>query len=503
MIRRALAALVAATLFGATPTPSPSPHGPTIAININGVRLPLEPPPILVAGELFVPVRRTIEALGLQFIRSGSHIETQVGAKTVTLTMGSRVALIDGSPVDLDAAPVEVKYVLYAPLRFFTDVLGAQASFDRAAHTVNIVAQLVGRSADGLIVTHTSVERFGTVTAVDLNSAPPTLTLEYNAAIHTVPIGANAIVEMHDVAANVVVPGELGDVRPGDFTRIYMNRTGHVERVEDAFGSYTGRIAAATASEFVLTDGHVIAPDRTTQILLNGRAAQLAALQVGDLVTVRYNVETSEVRTILVSRAAAPTTPAPGAPQIASLDLSTTQPLRAGDTLNVTMHGTPGGAATFDIGSYVTSIAMSQQSPGVYTGTYAIPQGANFSDVPIIGHLRVGANDAPDVAAAQELSASGTPPGISDFAPDEGSTVNTNSPAIYVTFVADAVPVDPSSITLWVDGRNVTSESVRSASFIQYLPSYTYHSGNVHVTVRVADLAGNTTTKSWNFTIRR
>jgi len=152
MIRRALAALVAATLFGATPTPSPSPHGPTIAININGVRLPLEPPPILVAGELFVPVRRTIEALGLQFIRSGSHIETQVGAKTVTLTMGSRVALIDGSPVDLDAAPVEVKYVLYAPLRFFTDVLGAQASFDRAAHTVNIVAQLVGRSADGLIV---------------------------------------------------------------------------------------------------------------------------------------------------------------------------------------------------------------------------------------------------------------------------------------------------------------------------------------------------------------
>ncbi len=194
-----------------------------------------------------MPVRRTIEALGLQFIRSGSHIETQIGAKTVTLTMGSRVALIDGSPVDLDAAPVEVKYVLYAPLRFFTDVLGAQASFDRAAHTVNIVAQLVGRSADGLIVTHTSVERFGTVTAVDLDSMPPTLTLEYNAAIHTVPIGANAIVEMHDVAANVVVPGELGDVRPGDFTRIYMDRAGHVERVEDAFGSYTGRIAAATA----------------------------------------------------------------------------------------------------------------------------------------------------------------------------------------------------------------------------------------------------------------
>jgi hypothetical protein len=80
--------------------------------------------------------------------------------------------------------------------------------------------------------------------------------------------------------------------------------------------------------------------------------------------------------------------------------------------------------------------------------------------------------------------------------------VNTNSPAIYVTFAADAVPVNPSSVTLWVDGRDVTSESVRTPVFIQYFPSYTYRSGPVHVTVRVADLAGNTTTRSWTFSIR-
>jgi len=503
MNRKLTALAIVLCLIGAGPAPKHAPPPRPIAIVINGVKLPLEPPPMLLKGELFVPVRRTIEALGLEFNHSGHVIETQIGAKTVSLSIGSRVALVDGQPMMLDAAPVEVKYVLYAPLRFFTDVLGAQARYDRAAHTVNIVAQLVGRSAEGLILTHTSAERFGTVTAVDVDSDPPTVTLEYNANVHTVPIGTNAIIEMHDVDANVVVPGELSDVRPGDFARIYMDRAGHVLRVEDAFGSYTGRIAATAATEFVLADGHVIVPDRTTQLELNGRAAQLPDLQVGDLVTVRYNVESNEVRSILVSRSVVQSSPQPGGPQITSLTLDTDRALRAGDSVTVTMHGTPDGAATFDIGSYVTNLAMTQSAGGVYTAAYRIPNGANFSEVPIVGHLRVGGTDAPDVQAQQTLSASGTPPGVSDFAPAEGAVVDTNQPAIYATFVADAVPVNPSSVVLWVDGRDVTSESLRTPTFIQYMPAYTYHSGNVRVTVRVADLAGNTTTKSWSFTIRR
>ena len=487
MSRIAVVLVAALVLLGSAPKPAPT--SAPISIVINGVKLPLQPPPILIRGELYVPVRRTIEALGLQFMRSGNLIETQVGAKTVTLQIGGGGA-------------VEVKWVLYVPLRFFTDVLGAYATYDRAAHSVNIIAQLVGTSSNGLILTHTSAERFGTVTAVDLDSDPPSVTLEYNASVHTVPIGSNAIVELHDVAANVTVPGESSDLHPGDFARIYMDRAGHVERVEDAFGSRTGRIAASTADEFVLTDGHVIVPDRTTQITLNGQPAQLSDLRNGDLVTVRYNVESSEVRSIFVSRAVAQASAQPGGPQIASLTLDTDHPLRAGDTVNVTMHGTPGGAATFDIGSYVTSLAMSASPDGEYIGSYQIPQGANFTGVPIIGHLSVDGKSAPDLQAAQTLSASSSPPGVSDFAPGEGATVNTSSPAIYATFVADAVAVNPSSIVLWVDGRDVTSECLRTPTFIQYLPDYSYRSGPVRVTVRVADMAGNTTTKSWTFTIR-
>lgn len=167
----------------------------------------------------------------------------------------------------------------------------------------------------------------------------------------------------------------------------------------------------------------------------------------------------------------------------------------------MTLHGTPGGSATFDIGSDVVNQVMQQRSPGTYAGSYTIPRGANFADVALIGRLSIG-NATAEAPAPQTVSASSIGPGISDFAPDTGTTVNTSRPAVYADFASDAVPVNPSSAALWLNGRDVTSECVRSAQFIQYLPSYTYPDGRVHVTVRVSDQAGNTTTKSWDFTIK-
>jgi Copper amine oxidase N-terminal domain len=492
-VKRGLA-ILAVFLIAAQPKP--------IAIVINGDKMSLDPPPRFQGSVLFVPLRRTIEALGLAFVQTGNRITTQIGAKTVTLTIGRRVVQIDGQDVALVAAPAEIKDVLYVPLRFFTDVLGAQAHFDRRTNTVTIVAQLVGRSSSGFVTVTHGYERFGTVAAVDVLSDPPTLTLQINGGIKTIPVATNATIDMQDVNVNVTSPGELVDVRPGDFARVQMRKDGRVERIVDEYGSRNGHIVAIGRNQFVLGDGQVIGPGRTTEISLNGKAASFADLRPDDQVTVRYNVETNEVREILASRpiANAPAS-AQGAVQISGVRSDATHPLRPGDTIHVTLQGTPGGSASFDIGSDVANQAMQQRGPGVYAGSYTIPRGANFADVALIGRLTVG-NATAEAPAPQTVSASSIGPGLADFAPDAGATVNTSRPAVYAAFASEAVPVNPSSAALWINGRDVTSECVRTAQFIQYLPSYTYPDGRVHVTVRVADQAGNATTKSWDFTIR-
>ncbi len=488
-------ALLALVLVAAAPAPS---HDRPIGIVINGDALAIDPPPRFEKNLLYVPLRRTIEALGLAFNRSGNRIETQIGSKTVVLTIGARIAQLDAGGIPIGGPPLDIHDVLYVPLRFFTDVLGAQAHFDRRSNTVTILAQLIGRTTNGFETVGNGYVRFGTVAAVDVLSDPPTITIQSNGVVKTIRIGANAIVEVHDVNVDVTSPGELGDVRPGDFARIEMRKDGRVQHVIDEYGSRNGRIVAIAGNQFVLGDGQVVSMGRLTEVSLNGKAAQFDDLRPGDEVSVRYNVETNEVREVLAGRRVA--TVAQQA-TIDSVDSDARRPLRAGDVLHVTMHGTPNGAASFDIGSDIVDQAMSQRSPGFYTGNYTIPRGANFRDVVLIGRLNAG-GAVVQQAASQTISASSTPPGISDFAPDEGATINTNRPAVYASFASDAVAVNPASALLWIDGRDVTSECVRTAQFIQYLPSYAYRNGPVRVTVRVSDEAGNTTTKSWSFTIR-
>lgn len=467
---------------------------------LNGTRLAVNPPPRFYRYHLLVPVRRIVEALGLQFQKSGRDVTTYVGAKKITLTIGSARASVDGEPVELDAAPVEIGNALFAPLRFFTAALDAQASFNRQTNSVDIVSSLIGRS--GSVTSTSGTETRGTVTALDLDSSPPTVTVTNNASVRTLTIDPAAQVIVQDVNSGTSNSGELSDIHPGDWAQLQLDRNSRVKHIVAAYGSNTGVVAAAASGVIVLDDGHVIAPNRATVITLNGETVTIDRLAINDVVTVRYNIDTSEPRQIIATRKVALAPSAAGSVAISRIDVSPAKALRRGETLYVTMTGSPQGLASYDLGPYVTNLTMRETSPGQYSGFYKVPAGVNFADAPVFGHLRVRGTDAPEGESSALISISTEPPGVNDFAPANGATVNSSRPSIYATFAAGVVPVNPSSATISVNGHDVTSASTRTSRFIDYMPEVDYRNGPVRVVVHVSDEAGNTATKTWTFFIK-
>lgn len=500
-----MAMLLCVTLAAAAPHAAPKKIGKQvlpIALVLNGSKLAVNPAPVFYKYHLLVPVRRVLSALGLAFDKEGRSVRTYAGAKTITLLIGSQIAQVDERAVSLDAPPVEIKNTLYAPLRFFTDALGAQAVFDRQTNSVEIISTLVGRTGNGIVDVDGGVEEMGTVSAIDLNSDPNTLTLTYSGSVRTLPIDPSTTVIVQDVNTGTSNSADLSDVHVGDYAQVSLDKLGRIKHVVDAYGSRTGTVAAAGSGQVILDDGHVIVPDRATTITLNGSTVTIDQIEVGDDLMVRYNIDSSEVRQIIATRKAAGTPPPPSTVSIGSIDLTPAKALRAGDTLSVAMHGTPGGLAGYDIGPYITDLTLTESQPGVYTGTYEIRRGQNFASAPVFGHLNVRGTDAPPAESQTTVSVSTEAPGVTDFAPDSGSSVNSSRPSIYATFIPGTVPVNSSSERLVVNGHDVTSSSMRTERFIDYSPGIDYSDGPMHVSVSVADEAGNVATKSWTFYIK-
>lgn len=489
MPNRAIALIAAAAvLAGAAPKPHHAARKPVgkqvlpIALILNGDRLAVNPAPINYHGRLLVPVRRILTALGLDFDRRGSTVVTHVGAQTVAVTGG-----------------IEIENTLYAPLRFFTEALKAQAVFNRQTNSVEILSTLVGQSGDGSDGSGMS----GTLTAIDTNSDPSTLTITHNASVRTLNIRTDAGVIVQDVNTGTSNAGTLQDVHVGDYAELHLDRGGAVKQVVDAYGSRSGKVAGYGAGSIVLDDGHVIVPDRATTITLNGQPATIDKIAVGDSVMVRYNIDSSETREIVATR---PSTGLPrpqSGPSISSISFDPQHALKAGDVMYVTLSGTPGaGVAHYDIGPYVRNVGLHETSAGVYTGTYTVKRNENFSEAPLFGHLTVDGTDAPVTESSATLSVATEAPGIVESAPDNGDTVNNVRPAIYATFVAGTVPLNLSSERILVNGHDVTSSSVRSPRFIEYIPGVDIAAGTVRVTVEAADAAGNRASKSWAFTVK-
>ncbi|PQV65048.1 Copper amine oxidase N-terminal domain-containing protein [Abditibacterium utsteinense] len=141
----ALTLAVGATLAGAASAQSGS------RVYLNGSPLRLAVAPIQQNGRTLVPMRDIFEALGatVNYNSLNQSIAAQKGTTIVRLALGSRNAAVNNIPVTLDAAARTYYGSTFVPLRFVSEALGANVSFNPSNRIVSINASGIGSGMGG------------------------------------------------------------------------------------------------------------------------------------------------------------------------------------------------------------------------------------------------------------------------------------------------------------------------------------------------------------------
>jgi hypothetical protein len=118
--------------------PAAAAQDANLSVDVNGVQVAFDQPPVERAGRIYVPLRGIFERLGATVVYANGQIDATSGTHTIVLTIGSTVATIDGVPHDIDAPPVLDAGRALVPLRFVSTALGAGVTYDATSHTVRI-----------------------------------------------------------------------------------------------------------------------------------------------------------------------------------------------------------------------------------------------------------------------------------------------------------------------------------------------------------------------------
>ena len=110
----------------------------SVTVIVNGQAMSFDQPPIVRAGRVFVPLRGVFERLGASVVYANGQINATGNGRTVSLTIGSTQATVNGQPQILDVAPFLVGDRTLVPLRFVAQSLGASVNWNDSTSTVTI-----------------------------------------------------------------------------------------------------------------------------------------------------------------------------------------------------------------------------------------------------------------------------------------------------------------------------------------------------------------------------
>lgn len=111
-------------------------------ISVDAITYQMDVAPFIdkTSGRTLVPVRFISEYLGLEV--SWNPILRQVTIKSINknilLTIGSKIAYINGSPHEMDVAPTILNSRTFVPLRFVSEIMGYNVNWDSKTQSITI-----------------------------------------------------------------------------------------------------------------------------------------------------------------------------------------------------------------------------------------------------------------------------------------------------------------------------------------------------------------------------
>jgi hypothetical protein len=178
--------------------------------------------------------------------------------------------------------------------------------------------------------------------------------------------------------------------------------------------------------------------------------------------------------------------------------------IEPGREMRFRLLGSPGANADIDIPRVVQNVPLREVQPGVYEGSYTIRLRDDLSEIDrAVATLR---NGPMTTTARISLEGEGAAwpdrqgPRVTDVTPDNGQHVGERGlTEISARFRDERSGVNPNSVRLSIDGRDVTGRARVTAGDVKFAADLREGRHTAELVVR--DRAGNVTRTDWTFVV--
>ena len=424
-------------------TVAPAPY---VRVFIDGQLVSFDVPPAIAAGRVLVPLRGVFNRLGavVTWDPATQMVLAARGDTSISLRIGDTQANINGQPTLMDVPALLVDGRTMVPLRFISQALGSQVSWDATSTTVQIAGGPgSGPSAPTLPPSQTypptaaqppvssSNVITGTVVGVRAEASAGQMgqiQVLVDKMVQSYKVVTTTAISRVNVANNTGGSEALSAILPGDQVQMTVDRDGTVQSIRATYRGVSGRIIAVTdAGVVVLENGDTFRLNRSARVMRDGKVVEAGALRPGDVVQLRLNPETNEIWAAVIRQEA----PARDAGLASVAVTPSGRELRAGDVVEVVATGAPGGRATFSIGGLRTGVPMVESTAerGTYYGSYTVQPGDVVRDAEVTVRLVASNSEVFTATAPTHLQIRAgvpAPPASPTItSPVEGATIST------------------------------------------------------------------------------